>query len=100
MFLAGIKFGIGFWIGTVAVTLAVMSLVALADQIQRYRTVRAESRKSGRRRLEEALAARSSAPKPATEFRDEDGRAVFRTVILWRDADEPERRRKEPHYRY
>jgi hypothetical protein len=98
MLLAGIKFGIGFWMGTSAVMAAVFLLVVITDQIQKHRTRHEENPlKSGRRRLKHALW--MSAPEPEREVRDVGGKVVFRTVILWRDADQRERRRKEPQYR-
>lgn len=102
MFLAGIKFGMGFCIGMmVCATAAVLLPVYLGDWIHRYRSrSRKDVPKSGRDRLQEALW--TDAPEPELKVRDigSNQRVFVRSVITWGERDERDRRRKEPHYRH
>ncbi len=102
MILAGLEFGMGFWIGTILCAMAAVFLpVYLGDWMERHRARnRKDIPKSGRERFQEALW--QSAPEPELQVKDfGSGQRVFvRTVITWGERDERDRRRKEPHYRH
>ncbi len=102
MFLAGLEFGMGFWISTMIFASAAIFIPCFSEtgwSVVEPETARIFRSRAGRG-LQEALW--MSAPEPELRVKDAGpGQRVFvRTVITWGGTDDQEIRRKEPHYRH
>jgi hypothetical protein len=98
MVMAGMKFAIGFWLGTVALVMLVTLLRSLASCVGRYLDkLRKRRPKADRSRARDMLWTRGLkfAPHEDASFQA----FSFRTMVTWRDRDHRAGRRKEPQYR-
>jgi len=99
MVMAGMKFGIGFWLGAVALVMLVTLLRSLASCVGRYLDkLRKRRPKADRSRVGDMLWTRE--PKFAPHEYGTIQVFSFRTVVTWRDRDRRAGRRKEPQYRH
>lgn len=98
MFLAGIKFGLGFWLATVVFAALAMSVVFVISYISRFLEKRRKQDPKPRGARAENILWASG---PEAQFISGDGfrhKASIRTVVTWRDRDGRVGRRKDPHY--
>ncbi len=97
MFVAGIKFGIGFWLATITAVAVAMLVPTLVSYVGRCFPKRKSYPKLTRTGASYMLWTRA----PESVHRG-DGTQIFsfRTTVRWGDRNRHEDRRKEPHYRY
>jgi hypothetical protein len=93
MFLSGLKFGLGFWLGSIALAAFVMAIVSLSASISQLWRMRERSPHGEHRAPKRAEWNRTS----ISAFRD-DGTIQpfsFHSVIRWEDQED----RKKPQRR-
>jgi hypothetical protein len=102
MFWMGFKFGLGLWLGMVALSAAVFGFVYLRDQLSRYRVNRRQAArmKAVRERLQEALCMSTSELEAVRGEDRTQQTAVLKMVFAWRNQEQPDRPRREPQYRH
>ncbi len=96
MFMAGIKFGNGYWLGTMVLVALVASLIGLASHARRCFERRKSYPKSSRTKAGYLLWTKG--PESIHHDDDRSRHISLRTTVRWGGRRvEP---RKEPHYRY
>ena len=100
MFIAGIKFGIGMWLATIAVIALAMMLGSFVSYIRDC--FKRRRRRTDVPKLHRATRAYLLWTRRPEFARQEEGPCrsySFRTTIRW-GYENPRDPRKEPHYRY